>query len=162
MLAAEKLQQWDTLYELAKNDNNQELMLESAWRTKDWTENREMLEEQIKLLPDMGLRAVAYLKLSSLLKSLASEKNIAFTGILEDAMQLSLQKWAGLPSQFCHAQVPLLQHFQQFIELQETVGIFGSLSATNAQNLEKKSSDLKMVLQAWREHFPNMRDDISV
>lgn len=54
ILASEKLQQWDTLYELARSENNYELMLESAWSIKDWAENRETLEEQINLLPSGG------------------------------------------------------------------------------------------------------------
>ncbi|KAI6047148.1 hypothetical protein EDC04DRAFT_2864285 [Pisolithus marmoratus] len=164
MLAAEKLQQWDTLYELAKGEGNIELMLESAWRFKDWTEQRETLEDQIKQLPDVATPRrrvfeafIALLKLPG-----ALDKNTEFTKILEDAMQLSLRKWVGLPPHLSVAHVPLLQHFQQFVELQEAVQIFGSLSTTNAQNLEKKSSDLKMVLQAWRERLPNLQDDISI
>ena len=164
MLSAEKLQQWDTLYELAKNEGNQELMLESAWRTKDWAENRESLEEQINLLPEVATpRRRIFEAFIALLKVPgALDKNVEFTRVLEDAMQLSLRKWVGLPPQLSAAHIPLLQHFQQFVELQEAVQIFGSLSTTNAQNLEKKSSDLKMVLQAWRERLPNLQDDISI
>lgn len=164
ILAAEKLQQWDTLHDLAKSEGNVELTLESAWRMKDWTEHREALEDQINQLPDVATPRrrvfeafVALLKLPG-----ALDKNTEFTKILEDAMQLSLRKWVGLPPHLSVAHVPLLQHFQQFVELQEAVQIFGSLSTTNAQNLEKKSSDLKMVLQAWRERLPNLQDDISI
>ncbi|KAH7887705.1 hypothetical protein F5I97DRAFT_1804974 [Phlebopus sp. FC_14] len=164
MLAAEKLQQWDTLHELARSEGNQELMLESAWRIKDWTEHRETLEDQINQLPDVATpRRRVFEAFIALLKMPAAlEKNTEFTKILEDAMQLSLRKWIGLPPHLSIAHVPLLQHFQQFVELQEAVQIFGSLSTTNAQNLEKKSSDLKMVLQAWRERLPNLQDDITV
>lgn len=164
ILSAEKLQQWDLLYDLAKNEGNQELMLESAWRVKDWAENKDALEEQINLLPEVPTPRrrvfeafIALLKLPG-----ALEKNVEFTRILEDAMQLSLRKWVSLPKNLSAAHIPLLQHFQQFVELQEAVQIFGSLSATNAQNLEKKSSELKMVLQAWRERLPNLHDDISI
>ncbi|TDL29737.1 hypothetical protein BD410DRAFT_736870 [Rickenella mellea] len=166
ILAAEKLQHWDVLYDLARNDGNQELMLESAWRNKDWSEKetRESLEDQIQLLPEVATprRRVfeAYIALVKLPG--AVEKNVEFTRILEDAMQLSLRKWTGLPSCMSSAHIPLLQHFQQFVELQEAVQIFGSLSTTTPQNLEKKSSDLKLVLQAWRERLPNLHDDISV
>ncbi|KAH7909445.1 hypothetical protein BJ138DRAFT_1066999 [Hygrophoropsis aurantiaca] len=164
MLSMEKLQQWDMLYELAKSEGNQELMLESAWRTKDWAENRDALEEQISHLPDIATpRRRVFEAFIALLKLPAAlDKNTEFTKILEDAMQLSLRKWTGLPPHLSTAHVPLLQHFQQFVELQEAVQIFGSLSTTNAQNLEKKSSDLKMVLQAWRERLPNLQDDISI
>jgi transformation/transcription domain-associated protein len=164
ILAAEKLQQWDTLYEFARSEGNQELMLESAWRTKNWPENCDTLEEQVNALPEAATPRrrvfeafIALLKVPS-----AVEKNVEFTKILEDAMQLTLRKWVALPANLSPAHIPLLQHFQQFVELQEAVKIFGSLSTTSSQNLEKKSSDLKLVLQAWRERLPNVHDDISI
>ncbi|KAI0284236.1 FAT domain-containing protein [Russula aff. rugulosa BPL654] len=164
ILAAEKLQQWDTLYEFARSEGNQELMLESAWRTKNWPENCDTLEEQVNALPEAATPRrrvfeafIALLKVPS-----AVEKNVEFTKVLEDAMQLTLRKWVALPANLSPAHIPLLQHFQQFVELQEAVKIFGSLSTTSSQNLEKKSSDLKLVLQAWRERLPNIHDDISI
>ncbi|KAG5637374.1 hypothetical protein H0H81_004799 [Sphagnurus paluster] len=164
ILSAEKLQQWDLLYDLARSEGNQELMLESAWRTVEWAAQRESLEEQISQLPEPPTpRRRVFEAFVALLKMPAAlEKNVEFTKILEDAMQLSLRKWINLPPHLSAAHVPLLQHFQQFVELQEAVQIFGSLSQTTAQNLEKKSSELKMVLQAWRERLPNLHDDISI
>lgn len=76
------------------------------------------------------------------------DKNTDYTKILDEAMQLALRKWVNLPHQFSTAHIPLLQHFQQIVELQEAIQIFASLAVTTAQNLEKKSSDLKMPLQA--------------
>ena len=164
ILSAEKLQQWDILCEFARSEGNQELALEGAWRIKDWAENRETLEEQVNSLPEVATpRRRVFEAFIALLKMPAAvDKNTEFTKILEDAMQLSLRKWVALPPQLTLAHVPLMQHFQQFVELQEAVQIFGSLSTTTAQNLEKKSSDLKMVLQAWRERLPNRSDDISI
>jgi len=164
VLSAEKLQHWDILYDFAKSEGNQELMLECAWRIKDWAENKGSLEEQINQLPEIPTprRRVFEAYIALLKLPAAVEKNVDFTKFLEDAMQLSLRKWVGLPHQFSVAHIPLLQHFQQFVELQEAVQIFGSLSQTNDQNLEKKSSELKMVLQAWRERLPNIYDDINI
>ena len=45
------------------------------------------------------------------------EKDVDFTRYLEGAMQPSLRKWTGFPQHFSIAHIPLLQHFQQFIEL---------------------------------------------
>ncbi|TFY60353.1 hypothetical protein EVJ58_g5210 [Rhodofomes roseus] len=167
MLAAEKLQQWEVLYDLARAENNHELLLESAWRTKDWaiTDQLAQLEEQIGLLPDVATpRRRVFEAFIVLVKTSGTEnfKAAEFTRLLEDAMQLSLRKWTNLPSHLSAAHVPLLQHFQQFVELQESVSIFTSLATTHPHNLEKKSSDLKMVLQAWRERLPNQYDDISI
>lgn len=170
MLAAEKLQQWDVLYDLARAENNYELMLESAWRVKDWTppEHTAQLEEQISHLPEVAAtprRRVFEAFVLLVKQSIAPPgdfKNTEFTKTLEDAMQLSLRKWTNLPPDLSAAHIPLLQHFQQFVELQEAVQISVSLTQTNLANLEKRSSDLKMVLQAWRERLPNQYDDISV
>ena len=164
ILSAEKLQQWDLLYDLAKGENNYELMLESAWRVKEWADNREAIEEMISHLPEVPTpRRRVFEGFIALLKNPgAVDKNTEFTKYLEDAMQLSLRKWISLPAHLSAAHVPLLEHFQQFVELQEAVQIYGSLATTNAQNLEKKSSELKMVLQAWRERLPNLHDDINI
>ncbi|KAG5221804.1 Transcription-associated protein [Salix suchowensis] len=161
---SEKLQHWEALCELAKSEANHELVLESAWRTKDWSENREAIEEEINQLPEVPTprRRVFETFIVLLRPQPVPEKQTEFMKLLEDAMQLSLRKWVALPSYLSAAHIPLLQHFQQFVELQEAVQIFGSLSFTNAQNLEKKSQELKMVLQAWRERLPNLHDDISV
>ncbi|KAH9482694.1 Transcription-associated protein 1 [Psilocybe cubensis] len=164
VLAAQKLQHWDVLYDFAKGEANQELTLECSWRIKDWNDQKEALEAQINLLPEIPTprRRVFEAYMALLKQPAALDKNVEFTKFLEDAMQLSLRKWVGLPQHLSVAHIPLLQHFQQFVELQEAVQIFGSLSQTNAQNLEKKSSELKMVLQAWRERLPNIYDDINI
>ncbi|PPQ93995.1 hypothetical protein CVT25_009843 [Psilocybe cyanescens] len=164
VLSAQKLQHWDVLYDFAKGEANQELTLECSWRIKDWNDQKEALEAQINLLPEIPTprRRVFEAYMALLKQPAALDKNVDFTKFLEDAMQLSLRKWVGLPQHLSVAHIPLLQHFQQFVELQEAVQIFGSLSQTNAQNLEKKSSELKMVLQAWRERLPNIYDDINI
>jgi transformation/transcription domain-associated protein len=163
VLSCEKLQQWEILYELAKNEGNIPQLLESAWRTKDWGDHIEDYEGYIEKLPEATPRRQVFEAFMALLKNpSAVEKNQDFTRALEEAMQLSLRKWVALPPHLSAGHVPLLQHFQQFVELQEAVQIFGSLHTTNASNLEKKSSELKMVLQAWRERLPNHHDDINV
>ncbi|KAI0352960.1 atypical/PIKK/TRRAP protein kinase [Trametes cingulata] len=164
ILAAEKLQNWELLFDLGKQEQNFDLLLESAWRTKDWVDNRTQMEEYVSQLRDVATpRRRVFEAFITLLKlSSTPDKNSEFTKILEDAMQLSLRKWISLPPQFSAAHIPLLQHFQQFIELQEATQIFASLATTTAQNLEKKSSDLKMLLQAWRERLPNVWDDITI
>ena len=166
ILATEKMQQWDVLYDLARNDGNNELLLEAAWRNKDWADkdSLQQIEEQVQGMSEVATpRRRVYEAFIALVKTPgAVDRNIDFTRILEDAMQLSLRKWVAFPPKMAACHIPLLQHFQQFVELQEAVQIFGSLATTTAANLEKKSADLKLVLQAWRERLPNLHDDISV
>lgn len=164
ILAAEKLQHWDILFELGKQEQNVDLLLESAWRTKDWVDNRAQMEEYISQLRDVATprRRVFEAFIGLLKMSPTPDKNPDYTKTLEEAMQLALRKWVNLPHQFSAAHIPLLQNFQQIVELQEAIQIFASLAVTTAQNLEKRSSDLKMLLQAWRERLPNICDDITI
>lgn len=164
VLAAEKLQHWDILAEFAKGEGNTDLALESAWRIHNWPVDRSPIEVMMKDNQEHATprRRIFEAFLALLRQPSAIDKNVEFTKYLEDAMQLSLRKWINLPQEFSVAHIPLLQHFQQFVELQEAVQIFGSLSQTTTGNLEKKSQELKMVLQAWRERLPNIYDDVNI
>ncbi|KAG0250123.1 hypothetical protein BGZ95_007299, partial [Linnemannia exigua] len=115
----QKLQSWDILTDLAKHENNTELLLESNWRMSDWTTDREAMEQLVYSITE-----------------------------------------APTPRRRTH--VPLLQVFQQFVELTEANQIYQSLANTTALNLETKSQDLKSTLQTWRERLPNTWDDINV
>jgi transformation/transcription domain-associated protein len=163
ILAQEKLQQWDVLYDLGRNEGNNARIVEAAWRCKNWSDTREQMEEYVSHLPDVATpRRCVFSAFLSLLKPHSPEQSQEFAKHVQDSFRLTVHRWKALPNRMSHAHVPLLQHFQQGIELQEAVQIFNSLSTTNAQNLDKKSQDLKLVLQAWRERLPSPYDDISI
>ncbi|KAG8901590.1 hypothetical protein FRB99_005203 [Tulasnella sp. 403] len=54
ILAAQKLQQWDTLMELARAEENPDLLLECAWRTVDWNAEREMVERALTSITEVA------------------------------------------------------------------------------------------------------------
>lgn len=85
-----------------------------------------------------------------------------FGKLCDEGVQLSLRKWYYLPEIVSQAHVPLLQVFQQFVELQEAQQIFNSLAVTNATNLDQRSNELKSILGTWRDRLPNLWDDINV
>ena len=98
----------------------------------------------------------------ALLKSQAApDKPSDFGRICDEAIQLTLYKWFTLPVHVSQAHVPLLQIFQQFVELQEVSTVFASLAHTNATNLNHRSAELKTLMQTWRERLPNLWDDIN-
>ncbi|KZT41150.1 hypothetical protein SISSUDRAFT_1059707 [Sistotremastrum suecicum HHB10207 ss-3] len=166
IIAAQKLQQWDILFELAKNQGDHDLYLESAWRLLDWNTDLAQIEEHLNAVvePQTPRRRI-FEALAALTKAGGTpfDKTVSeFPRIIDDAMQISLRKWVTLPEILSVAHVPLLQHFQQVLELQEAAQIFVSISSTTAQNLEKKSGEMKQILQAWRERLPNLGDDIGI
>ncbi|ORX57551.1 hypothetical protein DM01DRAFT_1302758 [Hesseltinella vesiculosa] len=160
----QKLQQWDILSDLAKHDGNTNLLLECAWRLSDWTAERELLEQSVKQVADTPTpRHKVFEAFLSLIKSQTNESgHTDFTRICEEGVQLSLKNWHSLPSIVSQSHLPLLETFQQYLELQEASQIFNSLMGTTAQNLEQRSAELRNVLGTWRERLPNTWDDINV
>ncbi|KAG1238768.1 hypothetical protein G6F68_018742 [Rhizopus microsporus] len=92
----------------------------------------------------------------------AEDRGSEFTRICEEGIQLSLKKWCALPQIVSHSHIPLLQLYQQFLELHEASQLFGSLGNTNAQNLEQRSTEIRGILGSWRERLPNVWDDMNV
>ncbi|KAA1099348.1 hypothetical protein PGT21_004258 [Puccinia graminis f. sp. tritici] len=166
VLCASKIQQWDFLSDLARAEHNSELLLECQWRQADWSTEHESIELAITNLPSQSIRRNTFQAYLTLLKShmglLVDEHRSEFTRICDEGIQLCLHQWFRLPEIVTESHIPLLQAFQQFVELQEASQIFHSLTTTTSQNLEARSADLKHVLQTWRERLPNQWDDINI
>ncbi|GAA6061309.1 hypothetical protein JCM10212_005423 [Sporobolomyces blumeae] len=169
--SATKLQQWDVLSDMAKNEDNKDLLLECAWRLADWNQERPMIEAAIESMSPVATprRRIfeAYLALLSTYTPGKTPEEMAlakktFNKLCDEGIQLSLRKWYYLPETVTQAHVPLLQVFQQFVELQETQAIFQSLIQTNAANLDTRSSELKSILGTWRDRLPNLWDDVNI
>ncbi|KAK7720750.1 transcription-associated protein 1 [Botryosphaeria dothidea] len=166
VVCAQKLQQWEILSDFAKHENFSDLYLESMWRIFDaWQNNdqREQLESSIKAVSDAPTpRRIFFQAFLSLLKLHGGqESNQDFNKVVDDAIQLSIRKWHQLPKRITNAHIPLLQNFQQLVELHDASVICASLAATNQQNLDHKSQELKLLLSTWRDRLPNFWDDIN-
>ncbi|KAK4687186.1 transformation/transcription domain-associated protein, partial [Tremellales sp. Uapishka_1] len=166
ILAAQKLQHWDSLTDLARTDQDSDLLLECAWRLSDWgSSDREMIETNLARVSDVATpRRKVFEAFTALIKAHNSrEPPNDFLRILDEAQQIAIRKWTSLPNQITGAHLPLLQLFQQCVELNEASSVFDSLQMTNQSNLEVRvNSDLKQIFQTWRDRLPNFWDDISV
>ena len=165
VVCAQKLQQWEVLQDFAKHENFQDLLLECAWRnTEYWQnqENREQLDQVIKGVLDAPTpRRSFFQAFMSLLKLHAKQESMQdFNRIVDEAIQLSIRKWHQLPKRLTAAHVPILQNFQQLVELHDASVICQSLAGTNSNNLDVKSGELKLLLGSWRDRLPNTWDDI--
>lgn len=166
VLCAQKLQQWEILQDFAKHENFQDLLLECAWRNTDmWQEeqHREALDNIIKGVMDAPTPRRAFFQaFMSLLKfHNHQEPGNDFARVCDEAIQLSIRKWHQLPERLTNAHIPLLQNFQQLVELHDASVICQSLANTNQSNLDTKSGELKLLLGAWRDRLPNVWDDIT-
>ncbi|KAF2140214.1 uncharacterized protein K452DRAFT_273824 [Aplosporella prunicola CBS 121167] len=166
VVCAQKLQQWEILSDFAKHENFSDLYLESMWRIFDaWQNNetREQLESSIKAVSDSPTpRRIFFQAFMSLLKLHGqTEAPQDFNRICDEAIQLSIRKWHQLPKRITNAHIPLLQNFQQLVELHDASVICTSLAQTSQQNLDHKSQELKLLLSTWRDRLPNFWDDIN-
>lgn len=168
VICAQKLQQWDILSDFAKHENFQDLLLECAWKQIDtWSsaDNRELLDNIIKGVMDAPTprRAFfqAFMSLLKLHNKAEGQTAPDFAKVCDEAIQLSIRKWHQLPRRITNAHIPLLQNFQQLVELHDASVICTSLAQTNQGNLDVKSNELKLLLGTWRDRLPNVWDDIT-
>ena len=164
VLCSQKLQQWDLLTDLAKNESNADLLFECAWRTSDWSQDREVIEGAFKSLPEVATpRRRIFEAFMSLVKSQdTKEQPSEFSKITTEAIQLSLKKWHSLPSIPGSCNIPLLHTFQQCVELWDANNIFQTFSLTDTNNIEQRSSEIKNIVHQWRDRMPNLWDDINL
>ncbi|KAK0626737.1 hypothetical protein B0T14DRAFT_473033 [Immersiella caudata] len=165
VICAQKLQQWEILQDFAKHENFHDLLLECAWRnTEYWQnqDNREQLDTIIKGVMDAPTpRRSFFQAFMSLLKFHNKQEGMQdFNRVVDEAIQLSIRKWHQLPKRLTAAHVPILQNFQQLVELHDASVICQSLAGTVQTNLDVKSSELKLLLGSWRDRLPNTWDDI--
>ena len=166
VLCAQKLQQWDILTEYAKHENFNDLILESSWRAIDlWhgSENLDQLTSIIKAVSDAPTpRRTFFQAFMSLLRYHETKESPQdFIRVCDEAIQLSIRKWHQLPRRITNAHMPILENFQQLVELHDANVICTSLNQTTSANLDTKSQELKLLLGTWRDRLPNVWDDIN-
>ncbi len=166
VICAQKLQQWDILSDFAKHENFNDLYLESTWRNFEaWANNeqREQIDSIIKAVSDAPTpRRTFFQAFMSLLKLHGkTESPQDFNRVCDEAIQLSIRKWHQLPRRITNAHIPILQNFQQLVELHDASVICSSLAQTTQANLDQKSQELKLLLTTWRDRMPNFWDDIN-
>ncbi|KNC98645.1 histone acetyltransferase TRA1 [Spizellomyces punctatus DAOM BR117] len=160
--SAERLQQWDLLTDLSKQEANAELFLECAWRLSDWTSERESLQTALESMQDSPRRKV-FQSFSLLLRyQEGPERQAEFHKLCDEGVQSSLKRWFILPKQGLNAHIPLLHTFQQFVELHEGAQIQQILNTTTVVNIQDKQQELKGIFTTWRDRLPNMWDDITL
>lgn len=166
VLCAQKLQQWDILSDFAKHENFNDLILESSWRSLEmWAgqENLDQLTSIIKAVSDAPTPRRSFFQAFMALLRFhdAKDSPAEFIKVCDEAIQLSIRKWHQLPRRITNAHVPILQNFQQLVELHDANVICTSLNQTTSANLDQKSQELKLLLGTWRDRLPNVWDDIN-
>ncbi|KAL7102214.1 hypothetical protein ACP275_08G105000 [Erythranthe tilingii] len=163
---ASQLSQWEALSDFGKLVENYEILLDSLWKQPDWAYLKDQVIPKAQLEETPKLRIIqAYFALHEKnTNGVPEAENIVGKGV-----DLALEQWWQLPEMSIHARIPLLQQFQQLVEVQESARIIVDIS--NGNKLSGNSTvgghgglyaDLKDILETWRLRTPNEWDNTSV
>eukprot|EP01114_Cavostelium_apophysatum_P014185 TRINITY_DN3613_c0_g1_i5.p1 TRINITY_DN3613_c0_g1~~TRINITY_DN3613_c0_g1_i5.p1 ORF type:complete len:3612 (+),score=1106.25 TRINITY_DN3613_c0_g1_i5:200-11035(+) len=149
---AKRLNQWDLLTEYAKVNNQNELLLDCAWKIPDWSSMKDAL---MRVSSDQ----TPQIKLLQSYTAIHDGKSQDVENLCNQAIQLALRQHQGLPDIPSIAHNPVLQSFQQIVELKESTQIIKDI---NGSNKNQTVNDIHAILKTWRERLPNSWEDISV
>ncbi|KAI3451444.1 hypothetical protein Pfo_008109 [Paulownia fortunei] len=163
---ATQLSQWDALSDFGKLVENYEILLDSLWKQPDWAYLKDQVIPKAQLEETPKFRIIqAYFALHEKnTNGVPEAENIVGKGV-----DLALEQWWQLPEMSIHARIPLLQQFQQLVEVQESARIIVDIA--NGNKLSGNSvvgvhgglyADLKDILETWRLRTPNEWDNMSV
>ncbi|XVF59767.1 hypothetical protein PTKIN_Ptkin07bG0302500 [Pterospermum kingtungense] len=163
---AGQLSQWDALVDFGKSIENYEILLDSLWKLPDWAYMKDHVipKAQVEETPKLRLIQAFFALHDKNTNGVADAENIVGKGV-----DLALEHWWQLPEMSVHSRVPLLQQFQQLVEVQESARILVDIA--NGSKLSGNSvvgvhgnlyADLKDILETWRLRTPNEWDNMSV
>ncbi|XP_044469337.1 transcription-associated protein 1-like isoform X2 [Mangifera indica] len=161
-----QLSQWDALVDFGKSIENYEILLDSLWKLPDWAHLKDHVipKAQVEETPKLRLIQAFFALHDRNINGVGDAESIVGKGV-----DLALEQWWQLPEMSVHARIPLLQQFQQLVEVQESARILTDIS--NGNKVSGSSvvgvhgnlyADLKDILETWRLRTPNEWDNISV
>ncbi|XP_010548285.1 PREDICTED: transformation/transcription domain-associated protein-like isoform X2 [Tarenaya hassleriana] len=163
---ATQLGQWDALVDFGKSIENYDLLLDSLWKLPDWTYLKDHVipKAQVEETPKLRLVQAYFALHDRNANGVGDTENIVGKGV-----DLALEQWWQLPEMSVHARLPLLQQFQQLVEVQESARIHvdiangSKVSGSSAVGVNGNLyADLKDILETWRLRTPNEWDNMTV
>ncbi|KAG7584206.1 Protein kinase-like domain superfamily [Arabidopsis suecica] len=163
---ASQLSQWDALVDFGKSIENYEILLDSLWKLPDWAYLKDHVipKAQVEETPKLRLVQSYFALHDRNSNGVGDAENTVGKGV-----DLALEQWWQLPEMSVHARVPLLQQFQQLVEVQESARIHVDIANGNkvsgnaaAGGLGNRYADLKDILETWRLRTPNEWDNMTV
>ncbi|XP_010444949.1 PREDICTED: transformation/transcription domain-associated protein-like [Camelina sativa] len=163
---ATQLGQWDALVDFGKSTENYEILLDSLWKAPDWAYLKDHVipKAQVEETPKLRLVQACFALHEKNANGVGDAENIVGKGV-----DLALEQWWQLPEMSLHARVPLLQQFQQLVEVQESSRIY--VDITNGSKVPGNAAvggqgnhyaDLKDILETWRLRTPNEWDNMTI
>lgn len=160
-----QLSQWDALVDFGKSVDNYEILLDTLWKLPDWSYMKDHVIPKAQVEETPRLRLIqAYFSLHDRnINAVSDAESIVGKGV-----DLALEQWWQLPEMSVHARIPLLQQFQQLVEVQESARILVDIANGNKVSSGSVGlpgnlyADLKDILETWRLRTPNEWDNMSI
>ncbi|CAI9110926.1 OLC1v1011036C1 [Oldenlandia corymbosa var. corymbosa] len=166
LCCASQLSQWDVLVDFGKLIENYEILLDNLWKQPDWAYLKDQVfpKAQVEETPKLRIIQAYFALHEKNTNGVAEAENIVGKGV-----DLALEQWWQLPEMSIHARIPLLQQFQQLVEVQESARIIVDIAHGNKLAGNSVAgvhggvyADLKDILETWRLRTPNEWDNMSV
>ncbi|XP_020600148.1 LOW QUALITY PROTEIN: transformation/transcription domain-associated protein-like [Phalaenopsis equestris] len=166
LYCASQLSQWDALTEFGKSVENYEILYDCLWKVPDWAYLKDNVIQKAQLEETPKLRIVqAFFSLHDRNTGGVADAE----GTVSKGVELSLEQWWQLPEMSVQSRTPLLQQFQQLVEVQESARIILDISNGNKQTSGNSGSgvhsgyaELKDIFETWRLRTPNEWDNMTV
>ncbi|KAG8099235.1 hypothetical protein GUJ93_ZPchr0013g36432 [Zizania palustris] len=168
LYCATQLGQWDVLADFGKGVENYEILLDCLWKVPDWTYMKDSVipKAQVEETPKLRLIQAFFTLHDKSNNGVGEAENLVGKGV-----ELALDQWWQLPEMSVQSRMPLLQQFQQLVEVKESSKILldianGSKPASGNSgansNHNNSFADLKDILETWRLRTPNEWDNMTV
>ncbi|KAJ0403189.1 hypothetical protein ATCC90586_000160 [Pythium insidiosum] len=158
---AKQLCQWQLMHDFAKSTQNQELLLDCAWKRGDWAGAKQLLSATAAASSSMaeGVVGDPQTHLQRLyIAILDNEKRVAVDNLTNQTTQLALFHWQGLPRVLGRSHVALLHLFHQLVEVKESIQMMSDIKHASQQL--HTLPNLKPSINTWRERLPNKWEPI--
>ncbi|KAG6555625.1 hypothetical protein Mapa_002860 [Marchantia paleacea] len=173
---ARRLNQWEPLVEFARNVDNYEIQLDCLWKIPDWVSLKDTVLPKAQVEESPKHRMVqAYVFFNEATMTGVNMASVTEADLrISQGVELALYQWWQLPEMAVQSHIPLLQQFQQLVELQESARVLLEIANGNKQQQPGPSQiaqvqgpggayvDLKDILETWRLRTPNEWDELTV
>lgn len=157
-----QLSEWDSLIDFGKHTENYEILVDNLWKQPDWAYLKDVVmpKAQVEETPKLHIIQAYFALHEKNVNGVTESENIVGKGV-----DLGLDQWWQLPEMSVHGRIPLLQQFQQLVEVQESARIIVDIANGNKPSGNSAPglyADLKDILETWRLRTPNEWDNMSV
>ncbi|KAL4095775.1 hypothetical protein PRIC1_009146 [Phytophthora ramorum] len=154
---AKQLCQWQLMNDFAKSTQNQELLLDCAWKRGDWASAKQLLlSPSMQSSAELGCPQTRLQRLY--ISILDADKRGAIDTLTAQTAELALHQWQGLPRILSRAHLPLMHLFHKFVEVKESIQMMEDIKSASAQH--SALPNLKPSINTWRERLPNKWEPI--